>query len=173
MPVIARGVLATRQSLLSVSVTKLAVSSSNLHLKGAGLDQQAKHLQVTCAIIERDALVLTAQRSAVMSHPGKWEFPGGKIVQGESPAECLRREIREELGLEVSTGHQLASHTHHYPALTVTLHPFVCTIIGGEPFLHEHAASIWLPPAALSFLDWAEADLPLLAAHLAGVVTGR
>jgi 8-oxo-dGTP diphosphatase len=103
-----------------------------------------------------------------MRHPGKWEFPGGKIVSGESPAEGLRREIREELGLEVRPGQQLPPHTHHYPALTVTLHPFICTISGGEPVLHEHAAIIWLPPAELASLDWAEADLPVLAAYILG-----
>lgn len=136
--------------------------------KGQGLDYHAKHLQVTCAIIERAGLVLAARRSATMSHPGKWEFPGGKIVPGESPAECLRREIREELGLAVRISNQLCLHTHHYPALTVTLHPFVCTITAGEPHLHEHAAIIWLSPAELFSLDWAEADLPVLAEYLAG-----
>jgi 8-oxo-dGTP diphosphatase len=127
----------------------------------------ARHLQVSCAIIERAGLVLAAQRSQSMSHPGKWEFPGGKIIPGESPAACLRREIREELGLEVETGLQLPPSTHRYPALTVTLHPFVCTITAGKPFLHEHAAITWLPPAELASLDWAEADLPVLAAYLA------
>lgn len=101
-----------------------------------------------------------------MSHPGKWEFPGGKIIPGEFPAEGLRREISEELGLEVRTIQQLPPHTHHYPALTVTLLPFVCTITAGELLLHEHAAILWLPPAELSSLDWAEADLPVLATYL-------
>lgn len=132
-----------------------------------GLSLNPQPLQVTCAIIERQGLVLAAQRSLVMSHPGKWEFPGGKIVSGESPAEGLRREIREELRLELNIGRQLPPHTHHYPVLTVTLYPFVCTIIAGEPVLHEHLAIIWLPPAELPCLDWAEADLPVLATYLA------
>ena len=62
------------------------------------------HIQVTCAIIERDGLVLAAQRSAAMSLPHKWEFPGGKIHQGKSTSECLRRELLEELNIHVSVG---------------------------------------------------------------------
>ena len=58
-----------------------------------------KHINVTCAIIERDGLVLAAQRSAVMSLPLKWEFPGGKIEKGESPAMAGLREVREECGI--------------------------------------------------------------------------
>ncbi|HSH12720.1 MAG TPA: (deoxy)nucleoside triphosphate pyrophosphohydrolase [Desulfurivibrionaceae bacterium] len=134
-----------------------------------GLSLPPQPLQVSCAIIERQGLVLAAQRSAVMSHPGKWEFPGGKIVPGESAAEGLRREILEELGVELNIGRQLPPHTHRYPALTVSLYPFVCTISTGEPVLHEHQAIIWSPPAELSRLDWAEADLPVLAAYLAKV----
>lgn len=111
--------------------------------------------------------MLVAQRSLLMSHPGKWEFPGGKIVPGEFPAACLQRELSEELGLSVEVGRQLPTHTHHYPALTVTLYPFICTIIAGEPQLLEHAALAWLSPADLSALDWAEADLPVLATYLA------
>ena len=62
------------------------------------------HIQVTCAIIARDGLVLAAQRSAVMSLPLKWEFPGGKINHGESTEECLRRELFEELSIQGSVG---------------------------------------------------------------------
>ena len=58
------------------------------------------YIHVTCAIIERNGLVLAARRSASMHLPLKWEFPGGKIRAGEDPGECLKREIREELDLE-------------------------------------------------------------------------
>ena len=58
-----------------------------------------KHIHVACALIERDGLVLAAQRSAVMSIPLKWEFPGGKLEAGESAEECLRRELVEEMGV--------------------------------------------------------------------------
>ena len=125
-----------------------------------------RHLHVTCAIIERNGVVLAAQRSAIMSQPLKWEFPGGKIDPGETPEECLIREILEEMGIRVHVGESLPSSTHQYPALTVTLYPFICSIESGEIILHEHSAMSWLPPSELHTLDWAEADLPVIAAYL-------
>lgn len=126
-----------------------------------------KHILVTCAIVERDGLILAAQRSAAMSLPFKWEFPGGKIEPGESPEECLRRELHEEMGIHVSIGKNLPASTHHYPTFAVTLHPFVCSINSGEVVLHEHAAIDWLPPEKLHTLDWAEADIPVIELYLA------
>jgi len=61
----------------------------------------------------------------------------------------------------------LPSHTHHYPECIVTLYPFVCAIGSGEIVLHEHAAITWLPPDCLLELEWAEADLPVIASYLA------
>ena len=79
------------------------------------------NIQVTCAIIERDELVLAAQRSVAMSLPLKWEFPGGKIHQGESPSECLRRELFEELNIHVSAGKSLPVSMYQYPTFTVVV----------------------------------------------------
>ena len=120
------------------------------------------YIQVACAIIEDDGKILATQRSESMSLPLKWEFPGGKIHTGERPDECLRRELMEELGIEVIVGRPLPLTTHEYPTFTVTLHPFICAIAEGEITLNEHAACCWLRPEQLSCLDWAEADLPLL-----------
>jgi len=120
---------------------------------------------VTCAIIERQGLVLAAQRSAAMSQPLKWEFPGGKIRPGENPEACLHREIVEELGVQIDICKPLQPATHVYPALTVILYPFICSIANGELQLNEHAAVAWLPPGELSALDWSAADLPVVAAY--------
>lgn len=125
-----------------------------------------KHIHVVCAVIERDGLALAAQRNAIMSLPFKWEFPGGKIKAGENSIECLRREILEELGVAITVIRPLSPTTHEYQEITVTLYPFVCAITEGKVQLHEHAAMIWLPPVELSSLDWAAADLPVLAAYL-------
>jgi 8-oxo-dGTP diphosphatase len=102
-----------------------------------------------------------------MSLPLKWEFPGGKIDKGESLEECLRRELVEELGIQVRVGKRLPASTHQYPTLSVTLHPFVCSIDSGEIILHEHAAITWLPPEKLHTLDWADADIPVIESYLA------
>jgi 8-oxo-dGTP diphosphatase len=121
-------------------------------------------LHVACALIEREGLLLAVQRSAAMSLPLKWEFPGGKIEPGEDPAACLRREVREELGVDVETGASLPAAAHDYPGFSVVLYPLRCRIIAGEPTLHEHADARWLSPADLLSVDWAAADLPVLAA---------
>lgn len=121
-----------------------------------------KHLQVACAIIEKDGKILATQRSETMSLPLKWEFPGGKIREGELPSECLKRELLEELGIEIAVGRPLPPTTHDYAAFTVTLHPFFCTISEGEITLYEHAAFCWLAPDKLPELDWADADRPLV-----------
>ena len=125
-----------------------------------------QHLQVACAIIEKGGAVLATQRSTMMSLPLKWEFPGGKIAPGELPAECLQRELVEELGLYITVGRALPQHTHSYHTFTVTLHPFVCTIASGEITLHEHAAFSWLTPENLHTLDWAAADLPVIQTYI-------
>jgi 8-oxo-dGTP diphosphatase len=129
-------------------------------------DERA-HLRVACAVIELGGRVLAAQRSAAMSMPLKWEFPGGKIAAGESPQECLARELREELGIGVRVLEALAPVTHDYPGFRITLYPFRCAAGGGGITLHEHAAVAWLPPGELRSLDWAEADLPVLEGYLA------
>lgn len=121
-----------------------------------------KHLQVACAVIEDKGRVLATQRSQSMSLPLKWEFPGGKIHDGELPDNCLRRELLEELGIEVVIERPLPLTTHHYQTFIVTLHPFLCSIVRGEITLYEHTASRWLRPDELSALDWADADWPLV-----------
>ncbi|MCF6153739.1 MAG: (deoxy)nucleoside triphosphate pyrophosphohydrolase [Candidatus Brocadia sp.] len=121
-----------------------------------------KHIQVACAIIEKEGKVLSTQRSKAMSLPLKWEFPGGKINNGEGLTECLKRELLEELGIEAAIDHPLPPVTHNYQTVSVTLHPFVCRIVSGEITLHEHVALAWLTPRELHTLDWAEADVPVI-----------
>lgn len=101
-----------------------------------------------------------------MTLPLKWEFPGGKIETGESPEECLHRELREEMAISVEIGRELLPRTHHYPDFTVTLYPFVCQLTTAVIELREHAAICWLAPAEVMSLDWAAADLPVIADYL-------
>ena len=127
-----------------------------------------KHIHVACAIIERDGLVLSALRSASMNLPLKWEFPGGKIEPGEGREECLRRELVEEMGVQIAVGRALPPATHNYPGFTVTLYPFLCSILSGEITLYEHSAISWLTPARMHELEWADADLPVIAEYQQG-----
>ena len=131
-----------------------------------------RHLHVACAIIEQEGKVLAAQRSATMSLPLKWEFPGGKIEAGESPAECLSRELREELGIGVVIGTALPPATHGYTDFTVTLHPFTCRLAEGVITPHEHIALQWIEPQRMRELDWAAADLPVIDDYLASAAAG-
>jgi 8-oxo-dGTP diphosphatase len=132
-----------------------------------------QHIHVACAIIERDGLVLAAQRGAAMSLPLKWEFPGGKIDVDETPEKCLVRELIEELAVNISVGQALKIFTHDYPTFTVTLYPYICTITSGEIRLHEHKAIQWLPPHKLCTLNWAEADLPVISDYLKEIEFSR
>ena len=120
------------------------------------------HIHVACAIIKKDGAILATQRSAAMSLPLKWEFPGGKLEAGESLEECLQRELQEELGITVRIGQGLEPVTHCYPAFTVTLYPFFCDMLQGTLVLHEHSDACWLAPHELPALDWADADWPII-----------
>lgn len=116
--------------------------------------------------MERDGLVFAARRGARMSLPLMWEFPGGKVEEGESPQEALHRELEEELCVRIHLTGELPPSTHAYPGLVVTLHPFRCRIVSGEITLTEHAEGRWVAPAELPSLDFAPADLPIITRYL-------
>lgn len=117
---------------------------------------------VTCAVVVERGLVLVTQRGEHMDHPLRWEFPGGKVMDGETPESCIRREIREELGLTVTVKRRLPMVVHRYDTREVRLIPFVCVIEGGTLSLREHRAYRWVPPGELDRLEWLEADVEVL-----------
>ena len=120
-------------------------------------------IEVTCAIIEKGNKVLCAQRSEIMKLPLKWEFPGGKLETGETLENCLIREIKEELGVEVSIKMKLPPNIHGYDnSNEICLYPFICTIQSGTIILKEHKQVAWLKLNELKELNWAEADIPIL-----------
>ncbi len=96
-------------------------------------------IRVSCAIIEVENRVLVVQRSKEMSMPLKWEFPGGKIESGECEEECIVREIKEELNLEISDLIKLCSSIFDYPSISIELIPFVVKQVRGQIKLNEHA----------------------------------
>jgi len=120
------------------------------------------NIDVSCAIIEKEGLILAAQRGEKMHMPLKWEFPGGKVEPHENAASCLQREIREELGVEICILTALPPSEWTYPDFTITLYPFVCRLNGGLLRLAEHKSVCWMTPEKLPTLDWAEADVPVL-----------
>ena len=120
-------------------------------------------IEVTCAIILDGERVLVTQRSDEMPHPLKWEFPGGKLKTGETPEGCIIREIREELGVEISVRQMLPSVKHTYSNNIVKLIPFVCMIKHGDISLLEHRSYRWVHRSELEQIDWLEADVEVVA----------
>ena len=125
-----------------------------------------KEISVTCALIEQAGKVLVTQRSPTMPLPLLWEFPGGKVHDGETEEACLIREIQEELNLEIEPLQHLTPVVHYDGAKTIILIPFVCRIISGEIKLAEHTQSRWAYPANLMQFAWCPADLPIVEEYM-------
>lgn len=117
------------------------------------------HYEVTAAVLIRDdGRVLVTQRNADDTLGGLWEFPGGKREGDETLAECLAREIREELGIEIEVGTPLSVVEHAYTHFRITLHAFYCRLISGEPNCRDCAAFRWATLAELDALPMPVAD---------------
>lgn len=124
-------------------------------------------VKVSCALIlNHEGKILVAQRSANMSMPLKWEFPGGKLEPNETAEVCLHRELMEELNIEVQITKQLPANLHAYSNFTIELIPFLCKYVKGAMLLKEHAQIKWLHPTELLALDWADADVPIVKNYL-------
>jgi len=123
------------------------------------------HYDVTAGVIwGDDGRVLIAQRLAGDMLGGMWEFPGGRREAGESLADCLRREIHEELGLKVEVGEQLATVQHAYSHFRITLHAFHCRPAGGDPQALDCAAWRWVRLSELPDFPFSVADQRIIAA---------
>ena len=120
-----------------------------------------KTINVVAAILIHNNLVFACQRGYGEFKDG-WEFPGGKVEAGESPEEALRREIREELEVEVNVGDLIDTIEYDYPAFHLSMKCYVCTIAGGSPHLLEHEAARWLSADQLDSVAWLPADITLI-----------
>lgn len=123
-------------------------------------------IYVSCAIIEQKEKILICQRSSRMKLPLKWEFPGGKIEKGESKEACLIREIKEELGIDITINNELETVYYEYDDFSIRLYPFVATLVSGAPKALEHAQWRWVSSDELLNYDWAAADLPIVKEYL-------
>ncbi len=123
-------------------------------------------IPVVCAIIEDpEKRVLLAQRPAHKHLGLKWEFAGGKVELGEAPEAALIRELKEELGCDVTIDRALPSFTHDYGTVTIEMLPFLCQLTpkSAAPQPHEHVALQWVSLAEIDTVDLAPADWPVVA----------
>jgi mutator protein MutT len=118
--------------------------------------------EVAAAVIEAGGRYLITRR--VKGHlEGFWEFPGGKVKPGETLPQCLRREVKEELGVEISVGEKIETVTWHYPERSVVLHFFRCGIASGQINPQEGQAFAWVTPEELDSYRFPPADASLIS----------
>jgi mutator protein MutT len=117
---------------------------------------------VTAALIIQDDRVLIAQRAAPPSLKGFWEFPGGKLEDGESLEECLIREIREELEVEISISRWYGESIYEYDSGSINLQAFVCVLEKGSLKPNAHSKLVWSSLEELSQWQFLPADIPFV-----------
>lgn len=120
-----------------------------------------KTITVSAAIIRRNHKIFATQRGYGAFKDG-WEFPGGKLEQGETPEQALVREIREELDTEIEVGELIETVEYDYPEFHLTMYCFLCTVKEGSLTLKEHEAAKWLAQEELDSVSWLPADLGLI-----------
>lgn len=120
-----------------------------------------KVIRVVAAIIIHDGKIFATQRGYGEFKDG-WEFPGGKIEQGETPEEALIREIREELDSEIEVGELFDTVEYDYPQFHLSMDCFLCKLQKGKLVLKEHEAAKWLSQEQLDSVEWLPADKGLI-----------
>lgn len=123
-----------------------------------------KEIEVVAAIIYHEDKILCVQRGPNKYDyiSKKYEFPGGKIENGESQKEALEREIMEELHMDISIEEKYVTVRHQYPDFILTMHSFLCTSETKDLTLTEHIDFKWLSKDTMQNLDWAGADVPIV-----------
>ncbi len=125
-----------------------------------------KTIQVVAAVIKAanekgEPMIFATQRGYGEFKDG-WEFPGGKIEEGETPEEALKREIREELETEIAVGALIDTIEYDYPAFHLSMDCFWAEILAGDLSLKEHEAARWLTKGELNSVEWLPADISLI-----------
>ncbi|MBQ9141618.1 MAG: (deoxy)nucleoside triphosphate pyrophosphohydrolase [Lachnospiraceae bacterium] len=117
---------------------------------------------ITKAINENGETIIFATQRGYGDLKGGWEFPGGKIEEGETPQEALKREIMEELETEITVGELIDTIEYDYPTFHLSMDCFWAEIVSGDLVLTEHVAARWLTKAELDSLEWLPADITLI-----------
>ena len=125
------------------------------------MDEQKKTINVVAAIIIKDGSLFATQRG-YGEWKDWWEFPGGKIEQGETPEEALKREIREELTTEICLEEFLCTVEYDYPKFHLTMHCYICSLLTEALHLNEHEAARWLKNDELDSVKWLPADVKVV-----------
>lgn len=120
-----------------------------------------KIIRVVAAVILSEGKIFATQRG-YGDFKGGWEFPGGKIEEGETPEDALKREILEELETEISVGELIDTIEYDYPNFHLSMDCFWCEIVRGGLVLKEHEAAKWLDKEALNSVEWLPADVSLI-----------
>ncbi|MBN2255836.1 MAG: 8-oxo-dGTP diphosphatase MutT [Deltaproteobacteria bacterium] len=120
------------------------------------------HAVVIAAVMEKNGKFLIARRRKGDVMANKWELPGGKMEPGETPEACLRRELREEFGIEAEIGECVGSTDHDYRHLSIRLMAYRACHVSGEFAVLEHDEIRWVPPGELNRYDFSEADMPII-----------
>jgi 8-oxo-dGTP diphosphatase len=122
-------------------------------------------IKVTCAIIIQNEKILLTQRGEHPHHPFQWEFPGGKIKPGESETECILREIKEELNIQLEIQERLEPAVYDYGFKKIELIPFICFIRDGKIKLNEHVDYRWIKWQEAVNLNISEADKKIISSE--------
>lgn len=128
--------------------------------------KNVKTIRVVAAVIkatnEKGEPIIFATQRGYGDFKGGWEFPGGKIEEGETPQEALVREIREELDTEIVVGELIETIEYDYPTFHLSMDCFWVEIVSGELVLKEHEAAKWLTRDELGTVEWLPADVGLI-----------
>lgn len=114
-------------------------------------------IEVVAAILQGDGVYFATQRG-YGEFEGMWEFPGGKIEQGETAESALKREIQEELGIDITIDKFLCTTEYDYPSFHLTMHCYLCRVKSGKLELREHKSARWLRTEELDSVEWLPAD---------------